>query len=168
MKNALKSYAAFTRTERVGIMILCGLILLLIAVRFTMQYWVRPANNDADQRNLNIAWQAFQKKNEEVAVNKYSVKSSSSSIAITPNSDTIHTAPSKIHATGGKLFYFDPNTLDSSGFRKLGLKEKTTAILLHWRAKGKHFYNKDELKKVYTLSPEEYARLEPYIKIAKN
>jgi len=65
----------------------------------------------------------------------------------------------------GELFRFDPNTLDSIGFIRLGLRAKTTHMLLNWRRKGKTFYRREDLKPLYTLKEEEYARLEPYIAI---
>ncbi len=49
----------------------------------------------------------------------------------------------------------------------MGLPEKTTAILMHWRAKGKHFYVPEDLKPLYTLTAEQFATLKPYIRIPK-
>src|SRR5690606_20375786 len=63
------------------------------------------------------------------------------------------------------LFSFDPNKLDSAGFRRLGLPERTTRMLLNWRRKGKVFYKKEDLKTLYTLTDSAYHRLEPYIRI---
>ena len=64
------------------------------------------------------------------------------------------------------MFPFDPNTLDSAGFLRLGFSPKTVKGLLNWRNHGKHFYKKEDLKPLYNLSPEMYTRLEPYINIA--
>src|SRR5690606_21012864 len=67
--------------------------------------------------------------------------------------------------TKDSLFYFDPNQLDSIGWRHLGLKEHTIRLLLKWRKSGKKFYRKEDLKAVYTLADSTYQRLEPYIQI---
>ncbi|MCB0700250.1 MAG: helix-hairpin-helix domain-containing protein [Chitinophagales bacterium] len=46
MKNVLKHYTSFTRTERYGILALLLLCLCLVAVKLTMHYWVgtQPAS----------------------------------------------------------------------------------------------------------------------------
>ncbi len=63
-------------------------------------------------------------------------------------------------------FHFDPNTLDSNGFKKLGLSEKLVHTILNYRNKGGKFYNEESLKRIYGLHEEEYKQLEPYIKIS--
>ena len=62
-------------------------------------------------------------------------------------------------------FKFDPNTLDEAGFKKLGLRDKLISTLLNYRNKGGKFYNKESLKRIYGLHPDEFAQLEPYIDI---
>jgi DNA uptake protein ComE-like DNA-binding protein len=37
---------------------------------------------------------------------------------------------------------------------------------LNWRRKGKHFYRPEDLKPLYNLPPETYARLAPYVRIS--
>ncbi|MEI9808595.1 MAG: helix-hairpin-helix domain-containing protein [Bacteroidota bacterium] len=66
------------------------------------------------------------------------------------------------------LFYFDPNTLDEAGWKKLGLKDKTIHTITNYLNKGGHFYKGEDLKKVYGLRPGDYLRLEPYIQIENN
>jgi competence ComEA-like helix-hairpin-helix protein len=63
-------------------------------------------------------------------------------------------------------FKFDPNTLDSAGFKKLGLGDKLIHTLLNYRNKGGRFYNQESLRRIYGLREEEYQQLEPYIAIA--
>lgn len=65
----------------------------------------------------------------------------------------------------GELFYFDPNTLDLAGWKKLGLRDKTVKTIQNYLAKGGHFYKPEDLSKIYGLFEDEYARLEPYIRI---
>lgn len=52
MKNLFKSYSTFTRTERIGIFALLLIIGLLLAIRFTMHLWVRPAPVDISRISL--------------------------------------------------------------------------------------------------------------------
>jgi competence protein ComEA len=65
----------------------------------------------------------------------------------------------------GELFYFDPNTLNAEGWKKLGLRDKTVKTIQNYLAKGGHFYKPADLSKIYGLFEDEYARLEPYIRI---
>lgn len=117
----------------------------LIVSAFTMRYFIsKPVSLKTDEE-LATAWNDFR---------------------------TLHSSPEKMHTSPDvsqrTLFTFDPNTLDSLGFIKLGLRPHTTKLLLNWRRKGKVFYEKEEFKKLYTLSEEEYNTLAPYIVISQN
>ena len=65
----------------------------------------------------------------------------------------------------GELFYFDPNTLNVDGWKKLGLREKTVQTIQNYLSKGGKFKKPEDLQRVYGLRENEYQRLEPYIKI---
>ncbi len=64
-----------------------------------------------------------------------------------------------------KLFVFDPNTLDESGFRQLGLRDKTIRTIINYRSKGGRFRKPEDLRKIYGLQPNEADRLIPFVKI---
>lgn len=173
MKDLIKSYLSFTRRERMGLIALLVLLLVLIIVKASMHLWIKPTIDTVQEQKLAAAWNAY--KNEarnNISKNYYKIDSGkidTRMIAVIHHPDSLKSKrdipyhqPEQIK---GKLFPFDPNTLDSVGFRRLGLREKTTAILLHWRNKGKVFRHKEELRKVYTLTEEDYQRLEPYIRI---
>lgn len=68
---------------------------------------------------------------------------------------------------GGILFRFDPNRLDQAGWLKLGLKEKQVQVILNYREKGGRFYKKEDLAKIYSISPATFKRLESYIEIER-
>jgi len=65
-----------------------------------------------------------------------------------------------------KLFYFDPNTLDSAGWLRLGLREKTVRTLMRFRARGGRFRSPEDIDRIYGLSPADAARIRPYVSIA--
>jgi competence ComEA-like helix-hairpin-helix protein len=70
------------------------------------------------------------------------------------------------HATPkGELFYFDPNTISASDWKRLGLRDKTIKTIENYLDKGGHFNNPENLQKIYGLRDDEYERLRPYIKI---
>ena len=68
----------------------------------------------------------------------------------------------------GELFYFDPNTIIVSEWKRLGLKDKTIKTIENYRSKGGRFYKPEDLKRIYGLHNDEYERLKPYIKIESN
>ncbi len=159
MKNLFKAYNSYTRTERMGIIALLLLLVLLILVRFSMHFWVHPDFNTDEGQKMSAAWDAIQSDSN--------ADQASAPVQL-PGvyADTVSKHGDGVELPAASLFPFDPNTLDSAGFIKLGLRAKTVSILLHWRAKGKKFYRKEDLQPLYTLSAEEYARLEPYIRIS--
>lgn len=134
--------SAFSSTERRGITAFIMIIVLFILSTFTMQYFVTTPKTPQTDTALLVAWEQYKQAN---------------SGASTYDNDAV--------IASGLLFSFDPNTLDSNGFIKLGLRPRTTHLLLNWRRKGKVFYKKEDFKNLYTLSKEQYIQLEPYITI---
>lgn len=63
------------------------------------------------------------------------------------------------------LFKFDPNSLPADQWAKLGLSGKQISVLKNYEAKGGRFYTKTDLQKIYSITPEDYKRLEPYINL---
>lgn len=70
-------------------------------------------------------------------------------------------------APAARLFFFDPNTADSSTFIALGLRPNTARAIVHYRMAGGHFREPDDFARIYTLSHEDFLRLRPYIRIAR-
>ncbi len=138
-----QSYFSFSAIERKGIIALCSIIVLLLAIYISMPYWATMEQDDEEDRELLAAWRRYQLE----------------------HSDTSDRYVADDRAVFSSLFPFDPNTADSSTLIALGLRPKTAHLLLNWRRKGKVFYEKEELKALYTLKEEEYERLAPYIVI---
>ena len=65
----------------------------------------------------------------------------------------------------GELFYFEPNTIPASEWKRLGLRDKTIKTIENYLNKGGHFYKPEDLQKIYGLHYDEYERLKPYVKI---
>lgn len=70
-------------------------------------------------------------------------------------------SPSK----ASKLFTFDPNKIDEEGWQTLGLSPKQASSIVNYRNKGGKFYKAEDLQKMYTISPEMYKKLLPYVQI---
>ncbi len=65
-------------------------------------------------------------------------------------------------------FTFDPNTVTSDNLQRMNLRENLINSIINFRVKGGKFYNKTDLQKIYTISDQEYAILEPFIVIEKD
>jgi len=65
----------------------------------------------------------------------------------------------------GELFFFDPNKLSATEWKKLGLRDKTINTIENYLNKGGHFRKPEDLQKVYGLRSNEYERLAQYVKI---
>lgn len=63
-------------------------------------------------------------------------------------------------------FNFDPNTISPEEWTQLGLSAKQIKVIINYVAKGGKFFNKEDLRKIYSISERDYARLEPYITIS--
>lgn len=148
MKKLIQSYFSFNKAERTGFAGLLLLLLIVIVVKLALTYCTSPEHRTMKKEPLVPL--------PEKQVSPHILKPEILSPKTTIHENTLDNAA---------LFDFDPNELDSAGFRQLGLKEKTTALLLNWRRKGKVFREKQEFKSLYTLTPKEYERLAPYIRI---
>ena len=67
-----------------------------------------------------------------------------------------------------ELFFFDPNTADSTDLLRLGLKSWQVHNLIKYRSKGGIFRKKKDFAKLYGLTVKDYRELEPYIRISSD
>ena len=75
-------------------------------------------------------------------------------------------APSNVSSKAVDRFPFDPNTATQDELVRLGVPERTAKAIVNYVGKGGKFRKKEDLQKIYTLTPETYQQLEPYIQIA--
>lgn len=132
-----------SRKERVGIIALCSIIILLLSASAFMRHLFPPIVR-LDEQQMQAHWQQMQ-----------AMENADNPIQEKEHSDI-------------SLFYFDPNTIDSSGLLQLGLKPYTAHALINWRNKGKRFYQAEEVQKLYSLSDKDYKRIAPYIRIKQD
>ncbi len=60
-------------------------------------------------------------------------------------------------------FPFNPNTITEEEWLQIGLTDRQVRNIMNYKAKGGRFYSKNDLGKLYTISEEEFAQLEPFI-----
>lgn len=64
-----------------------------------------------------------------------------------------------------RLFVFNPNKLDKKAWLELGVPEELANRIRRYLSKGGHFYQREDLKKIYGLSDSLYKRIEPFVRI---
>lgn len=81
---------------------------------------------------------------------------------IPSNQTTKSTDPTSV-TKPKKLFYFDPNLLDSLAGYQLGFSKKQIATLYRYRGKGGRFRQKEDLLKWYGLPEAQARQLMPWV-----
>lgn len=145
MRIWLNKHFGFSKNEFNGLIILIVIIVLLQSASFIYSHF-EPLEIDAPNLQAQIK-----------------------KIEITNQSD-FHYTRDRIESSNTKknlrLFAFDPNKLDAEGWQSLGLSIKQAKSIVNYTTKGGKFYKAEDLQKMYTISPEMYKKLLPYVKIA--
>jgi DNA uptake protein ComE-like DNA-binding protein len=81
---------------------------------------------------------------------------------------TVGNADSPSSFIHSELFYFDPNGLNISEWRRLGLPDRLIHTIQHYIEKGGRFRKPEDLKKLYGLRNSDYHRLLPYVRITNS
>ena len=164
-----KDFFYFSRGQRVGIIVLVLLIFLALVVNYSLPYFF-PVTEDDGTAFLNEAkafkkslisrdslrqadWQRKYEERQRLFEEKYK---NFKPYPVYEKKKDVYT-----------LFSFDPNTLDSTGFTRLGLKSFIASNILKYRVKGGRFKTAVDFSKVFGISPDKYKELEPYIAIAE-
>lgn len=150
MKKELRDLFSFNSTERNGILVLFALLLIVVIAPGIYSYF-----------SQDKSW-----KIENAAVGLKAI-----SIEAVKRNDIVkstNTSPSGIKSVYPKLTTFDPNTVSEDGWEKLGLKAKQIHTIRNYLNKGGKFRNKEDLKKIYGISEEDYTRLSPFINITND
>lgn len=158
----VKDYLRFTRKERVGVLIVALVILIIYFLPKLLASSEKDTPTETDTawieavkkleiKDSNFSKDEYRKDNDEnTYAYQYDRKKNNS----------------YERSTGkGELFYFDPNTIETTEWKRLGLRDKTIQTIQNYLSKGGHFYKPEDLRKVYGLHQNEYERLLPYLKI---
>jgi competence protein ComEA len=163
-KRFLSSYFSFTKKERNGVIALLVLIVFFLLLPFLYPFFIKQKDYDHTQ---------FQKEIDSLQISQQDSNASKKYFSKDDNDDNDYTnddQPSykkNESNTPTELFQFDPNTLDESGWKKLGVKDKTIQTIQKYLSKGGRFHMPEDIGKIWGLSPEKVQQLLPYIKIAE-
>jgi competence protein ComEA len=139
MLKWLQQYFEMRRWESIAIVVLMIAIVSAVAINYSIPYLVEDKLKP-------------QKKLELISLAE-TIDSSASNNKGYAESDGSNITPHK----------FNPSISSKEDLMSLGLREKTVDMMLNYRNKGGQFRSKLDVKKMYSLSPAEYARLASYI-----
>lgn len=154
MKHQIKNYLTFSKSERVGIIILISIIFGLILLPRLFPGDIEPLSKDLvfkAEVDKFIKSVKNQSENESVSSDTYYSRNYSSSKDKRFNP-----------------FNFDPNTTTLNEWVKMGFTNRQAEVILKYRNKGGSFNKKEDFKKLYIIDDETYRIFEPYINISKD
>jgi DNA uptake protein ComE-like DNA-binding protein len=147
MNRLLASYFFYTRSERRGVMVLLMVSLgFLLVPLFYKTFSRRFASTDFTAFQNDIAVFAAQKR--LTTEGGYS----SQNDRFTDSKPT-------------RLFTFNPNDVTADELITLGLPPRVAKTWTNYTAKGGHFRQTDDIKKIYGLTTADFDRLKSYIDI---
>lgn len=152
-----KNFLYFTKSQRVGII----LLMVLTMLAFLFGFFLKGKKNDLPETD-----QAFQ---DNLSQFQKSLTAKEQERANTYQTYPIKNFPNRKYIENKnndyELFVFDPNTADSISFIRLGLTPFIVRNILKYRAKGGYYKTRESFKKMYGLSEDKYKELAPYIQI---
>lgn len=163
-----KDFFYFSKGQRIGIIVLILLIIVVLIANYTLPFFFPATEKDGTafltevekfKKSLvsrdsirKVQWQQQSDERQRL----YEVKYKHNSYP------TFKTFEKKASYT---LFSFDPNSIDSATFIRLGLKPYVASNILKYRKKGGVFRTATDFAKTYGISPDKFKELESYISI---
>ena len=136
----LRRWFAFSKGERVAIVTILALILVLI-----LACLFRPSRKSLSDASLHDL-------DSLLALRQAAIELQQQQQAEKPQEVT------ELHP-----FPFNPNTITEEEWLQMGLTDRQVRSIMNYKAKGGRFYSKSDVEKLYAISEEEYAQLEPFI-----
>ncbi len=138
--DSLRKWFSFSKGERVAIITILALILLLI-----LACLFRPSRKSLSDESLHNL-------DSLLALRQAAIEQQQQQQTEKPQE------VAELHP-----FPFNPNTLTEEEWLQMGLTDRQVRNIMNYKAKGGKFYSKNDLGKLYTISEEEFAQLEPFI-----
>ena len=142
MKQFFRDYFTFNKRERNGVFVLLTIIILLIVYLNVSENFYKKDPVDFSKFEKEMA--ALEQQNNSTFSKYENAESPTIESEIT-------------------YFNFNPNNLPEDDWMKLGLTQKQIKTIKNYEAKGGKFRKKEDVKKIYGISPELYSKLEQYI-----
>ena len=157
-KHFLNDYFIFTRKERTGIIFIVSIVIFLILISLAFPFFIKQKVYSHQQFETEIARLNIQA-NDSSKIKNYSKNFDNKFYDDDPpgkkNSERIK----------AEVFYFDPNTISSEDWKRLGVRDKTITTIQNYLSKGGRFNKPEDIAKIWGLSPADQQRLMPYVSI---
>jgi DNA uptake protein ComE-like DNA-binding protein len=140
----VKTYFDFSKKERIGVLLLCSLLLVLIFIFNVESQQFLPSGLEVDPADI-----------EYIQLSSATEKKSGDD------------AGDKTIADKDNWSLFDPNDLDKQGWTELGFSEKQALSILNYKNNYGPFKKKSDIKKLYVVSDEKFNELEPFIQFKR-
>ena len=146
MKKNWKAYFTFSKKERVAMIILLVLMVIFLGLPYFMTSSFPSPKMDQGLSDFI----AMANKNRSDSIS---------------DDSAYHKTEFTAEKLTSILFYFDPNSLDAAGWKKLGLTDRTIQTILHYREKGGRFRSPLDIKKIWGIRLELAERIMPFVRI---
>jgi len=139
---------SFTRTERMGLIGLCSLLLILLVLKATMYLWVHPNIDIEKQQRLAAAWETFKR-----------THTVSDTAAKAAHQDAFDDDPTPLPNI------ININTADSATLVRLKGIGPATAGKIIARRNEHPFTNVDQLREVGSFSENTFKILKEHLRV---
>ncbi|GAB3256736.1 helix-hairpin-helix domain-containing protein [Larkinella harenae] len=150
--SVVRDYFGASQQEARGLLALLFVSVFLLVLPLLYRLWVPdavPDTTQTDQRQLDSLVALLEADPREPKA--YEQR---------PGRYQNEVEPKKV-----ERFSFDPNTIDSESWQRLGAPRWLADRIVRYRSKGGRFRKKEDLLKIYDFSPDLYADLEPFIQL---
>ena len=137
----LRKFLSFNKGERIAIITILAVVLLLVLA--CVLHRPRVSLDEASLRNLDSL----------LALRNAAIEEQQQNATQNVVQQVIELTP----------FPFNPNTMTEEEGRRIGLTDRQIRNIINYRDKGGKFYSKSDLAKLYTITEEDFAQLEPFI-----
>jgi competence protein ComEA len=152
MSGSIKNYFNFNKGERIGILSVITIIIVVLLYPYMLKNSMPDTTDEFNQ---------FTK---EIADFELSLKLIADSIDQAQQFD-FQQMDRSVAENKLSPVPFNPNKLPSEQWSKMGLKVWQIKVIKKYEAAGGKFNKKEDLKRMFCISPSEYEILEPYISI---
>ena len=137
----LRKFLSFNKGERIAIITILAVVLLLVLA--CVLHRPRVSLDEASLRNLDSL----------LALRNAAIEEQQQNATQNVVQQVIELTP----------FPFNPNTMTEEEGKRIGLTDRQIRNIINYRDKGGKFYSKSDLAKLYTITEEDFAQLEPFI-----
>lgn len=136
----LRRLLSFGKGERIAVFTILTLIMVIFVLCLFRPF--RPNTSESSLRNIDSLLQL-----REAAIKELQSKENESFAQV----NELHPFP------------FNPNTITEEEGLKMGLTDRQVRNIINYRESGGHFYSKNDLGKLYTISESDFEQLESFI-----